>query len=93
MLKNGMTILKYRCVDGITVNEQRCRDLVEHSIGLVTALNPVLGYEVSTKIAKEALISNKSVYDLIIEHKLLSKKELDQLLLPQNMVTPRKLKA
>ncbi len=93
MLKNGMTILKYRCIDGITANEQHCRDLVERSIGLVTALNPVLGYEVSTKIAQEALISNKSVYDLIIEHKLLSKKELDQLLLPQNMIKPRKLKA
>ncbi len=93
MLKNGMTILKHRCIDGITANEQHCRDLVERSIGLVTALNPVLGYEVSTKIAQEALISNKRVYDLIIEHKLLSKKELDQLLLPQNMITPRKLKA
>jgi len=93
MLKNGMTVLKYRCVDGITVNEQRCRDLVEHSIGLVTALNPVLGYEVSTKIAKEALSFNRSVYGLILEKNLLSKEELDRLLLPQNMVKPRKLKA
>ena len=91
MLKNGMTVLRYRCVDGITANEQRCRDLVEHSIGLVTALNPVLGYEVSTRIAKEALMSNKRVYDLVIEQGLLSKKELDRLLLPQNMVAPRRL--
>lgn len=91
MLKNGMAVLKYRCVDGITVNEQRCRNFVENSIGLVTALNPVLGYEVSTRIAKEALSSNKSVYDLILGKKMLSKKELDQLLLPRNMIEPRKL--
>ena len=55
MLKNGMMTLKQKCVDGITANEDRCRSLVENSIGLVTALNPVLGYEKSTQLAKEAL--------------------------------------
>jgi len=93
MLKNGMTALRYRCVDGITANERRCRELVANSIGLVTALNPVLGYEISTQVAKEALMSNKGVYDLILEKKLLSKEELDQLLVPENMIKPRKLKA
>lgn len=86
MLKNGMTTLKYKCIDGITANEQRCRELVENSIGLITALNPVLGYEVSTQLAKEALETNRGVYELVLEKNLLSKQELDKLLAPENMI-------
>lgn len=89
MLKNGMMTLKQKCVDGITVNEDRCRSLVENSIGLVTALNPVLGYETSTQLAKEALDKNKGVYDLVLEKNLLSKAELDDLLKPENMIKPK----
>lgn len=89
MLKNGMMTLKQKCVDGITVNEDRCRSLVENSIGLVTALNPVLGYEISTQLAKEALDKNKGVYELVLEKKLLSKAELDDLLKPENMIKPK----
>jgi len=89
MLKNGMMTLKQKCVDGITANEDRCRTLVENSIGLVTALNPVLGYEISTQLAKEALDKNKGVYELVLEKKLLSKEELDDLLKPENMIKPK----
>jgi aspartate ammonia-lyase len=92
MLKNGMNTLKYRCIDGITANEDRCRQLVYHSIGLVTALNPFIGYETSTQLAKEALVSNKSVYELVLEKKLLTKDQLDQILAPENMIKPRKMK-
>ncbi len=92
MLKNGMVTLKYRCIDDITANEQRCRDLVQHSIGLVTALNPVLGYEICTSLAKEALETNRGVYDLVLEKELLTQEELDNILLPENMIKPRKLK-
>lgn len=91
MLKNGMEVLKYRCIDGITANADRCKELVHHSIGLVTALNPVLGYEVSTRLAKDALVSGGSVYDLVLEQKLLSKEELDNILAPENMIKPRKM--
>jgi len=91
MLKNGMMTLKYRCIDGITANEERCRNLVYHSIGLVTALNPSLGYEVSTMLAKEALSSNRSVYELVLEKNLMSKEELDNILAPENMIKPRKM--
>jgi aspartate ammonia-lyase len=93
MLKNGMRTLQYRCIDGITANAERCRELVAQSIGLITALNPVLGYEVSTQIAKDALKTNKGVYDLILENKLMSVEELERWLLPENMVKPRKLTA
>lgn len=89
MLKNGMTTLKVRCIDGITANEERCRKLVEGSIGIVTALNPALGYETCTKLAKEALDTNRGVYELVLEKKLLSKTELDDLLKPENMIRPR----
>jgi len=89
MLKNGMMTLKQKCVDGITANEDRCRSLVENSIGLVTALNPVLGYEKSTQLAKEALETNRGVYELVLEKKLMSKSELDELLKPENMIKPK----
>jgi aspartate ammonia-lyase len=89
MLKNGMMTLKVRCIDGITANEDRCRELVEKSIGIVTALNPALGYETCTKLAKEALDTNRGVYELVLEKKLLSKAELDDLLKPENMIKPR----
>lgn len=88
MLKNGMTTLKYKCIDGITANVERCRSLVQNSIGIITALNPTLGYEVSTQLAKEALETNRGVYELVLEKELLSKEELDRLLAPENMIGP-----
>ncbi|MBS4013260.1 MAG: aspartate ammonia-lyase [Bacteroidetes bacterium] len=91
MLKNGMNTLKYKCIDGITANEQHCREMVYNSIGLVTALNPFIGYENSSKIAKEALKSGKSVYELVLKHKLLTKEQLDKILAPENMLKPGKL--
>jgi len=89
MLKNGMETLNYRCIKGITANEKRCREMVENSIGLVTALNPYIGYEASTQIAAEALQSGRSVYELVLEKKLMTRKELDKVLLPENMITPK----
>jgi aspartate ammonia-lyase len=66
--------------------------MVYNSIGLVTALNPVLGYEVSTNLAKEALETGKSVYNLVMEHKLMSKERLDEILDPKNMLGPVKMR-
>ncbi len=92
MLKNGMKTLRERCIEGITANEKHCREMVQNSIGLVTALNPVLGYETSSMLAKEAAETNKGVYDLVLEKKLLSRKELDKLLAPEHMIKPHKMK-
>ncbi|MEW6411318.1 MAG: aspartate ammonia-lyase [Candidatus Zixiibacteriota bacterium] len=89
MLRNGMATLRHRCIDGITANEQVCRKMVESSIGVVTALSPVLGYEMCTMLAKEALASNRGVYELVLEKNLLSKEELDRLLAPETMIKPR----
>ncbi len=91
MLKNGMNTLKYRCIDGITANEEHCRNQVHNSIGLVTALNPIIGYEKSTVIAKAAMETGKSVYELVLEHKILTKEQLDKILAPENMIKPGKI--
>lgn len=91
MLINGMKTLKLRSIDGITANEDRCKDMVLNSIGIVTALNPVLGYETCSSLAKEALEENKSVYDLVIKRNLLSREELDEILAPENMIKPKKM--
>lgn len=91
LLKNGMRTLQDECVTGITANVEHCRNLVYHSIGLVTALNPYIGYENSSMVAKEALETGKSVYSLVLEKKLLSQEELDNILKPENMIQPRKL--
>jgi len=90
MLKNGMTTLMHRCVEGITANVEVCRGHVANSIGIITALNPVLGYETCSALAREALEDNRSVYDLVLEQKLLSQERLDDLLKPENMIRPRK---
>jgi len=92
ILINGLRTFKCKCIDGITANEKRCRDMVLNSIGIVTALNPILGYEICSDLAKEALQNDCRVYDLVIERNLLSKEELDIILLPENMIRPRKMK-
>ena len=91
ILIEGIETLRIRCVEGITANEDRCRDLVMSSIGLVTAINPYLGYEASTKLASEALHSGRGVYDLVLESGLIEKEKLDDILKPENMVQPRKM--
>ena len=78
------------CGTGITANEEACRRMVRNSIGVVTALNPYLGYETSTELAKTALETGKGIYDLVLEKKLMSKEELDNVLSPENMLKPRK---
>lgn len=91
LMMNGFRTLRTLCVEGITANEEHCINEVHHSIGVVTALNPVIGYKNSTKIAKEALETGKSVYQLILDHGILTKAEIDQILSPENMIHPVKL--
>jgi len=88
-LRNGCATLAMRCVKGITANTDHLRRSVEHSIGIVTALNPHIGYANATAVAQEALASGKSVYALVLEKKLLSKERLDDLLRPENLTQPR----
>jgi len=89
MLGRACRTLADRCVDGITANRETCRWMVENSIGLVTALNPYIGYEKSALVAAEALKNKGSVYDIVLEKGYLSKNELDDILSPENMTRPR----
>jgi len=88
LLKNAAIVLANRCVSGITANRERCEEDVKNSIGIVTALGPLLGYERSAAIAKEALETGGSVYDLALEKGWLSKEQLDDLLSPAKMANP-----
>jgi aspartate ammonia-lyase len=87
-LTNACTVLRERCIVGITANPDRMRQFVEQSIGIVTALVPVLGYEASTEIARDALASGRGVYELVMERGLLTRAELDRALNPEAMTGP-----
>lgn len=87
-LGRAMETLRERCVDGITVNAEHNAETVRNSIGIVTALNPYIGYKNSTKIAKEALETGASVYDLVLRDKILTKEKLDAILDPKHMLDP-----
>nr|WP_269746302.1 aspartate ammonia-lyase [Desulfogranum japonicum] len=91
ILKNACVTLTSRCIVDIQANRDICRGYVENSIGLVTALVPVIGYEQSAAIAKEALQTGGSVYELVLEKGLLSKEQLDEMLKPENMTDPREI--
>jgi len=84
-LEAACLTLASKCVRGIVAHEDKLREQVEHSIGLVTALNPVLGYAASTRIALEALSTGRGVAELVLEHNLLTAQELDQLLRPERL--------
>src|SRR5690606_1822232 len=89
-LCNALDTLREKCIIGITANKEVCLNMVRNSIGIVTALNPYIGYKNSTVIAKEALESGRSVYDLVLEHGLLTREKLDDILDPKNMLQPHK---
>ena len=89
-LKNAIETLTEECVLGITVNKERCFEMVKNSIGIVTALNPYIGYKTSTKVAKEALETNRSVYDIVLEKGLMTQEKLDEALDPRNMLVSHK---
>lgn len=87
-LCNALDTLRDKCVVGITANKEVCLNMVKHSIGIVTALNPYIGYKQSTQIAKQSLETGNSVYNLVLEKGLLSQEKLDEILDPKNMLKP-----
>jgi len=89
-LTRACKILQERCVEGITANRERMQRFVEESVGVITALVPALGYETTTELAKEALETGRDVYDLVCERGLMTRDQLDRLLNPEAMTSPRK---
>jgi aspartate ammonia-lyase len=87
-LRAGCLTLAERCVRGITANHEHLRYLVEHSAGIVTALNPHIGYTQATQVAQEAMATGRSVYGLVLEKGLLSKESLEEILRPESLAGP-----
>lgn len=89
LLTKSMGMLETRCIQGISANEERCQELVNNSIGIITAIAPTLGYETATRVAKQALATGRSVLELVLEENLMDENELKTCLQPQNMVKPQ----
>jgi aspartate ammonia-lyase len=85
LLTNTMKALRTSCIDGITANEAVMTKYINQSVGIVTALNPVLGYEKTTELAKEALETGKGILELVREKKLLTEEQIKVLLDPKKM--------
>jgi aspartate ammonia-lyase len=83
-----MPLFRKNCIDGITANEDVLKHYIDRSVGIVTALNPVLGYEKTTELAKEALEQNKGILELIREKKLLTEDQIKKLLDPASLTKP-----
>jgi len=92
-LRQGCLTLEERCVRGITANREAMRASVEGSIGIVTALNPYIGYANATAVAQEAHRSGRRVYDVVLERGLLSKEQLDEILRPEVLTRPQPIAA
>lgn len=88
VMNNGFKVFTDYCVTGITANEEQMKHYVDSSIGILTAVNPHIGYETAAKIAREAIVSGKSVKDLCLEKGALTEVELDQILNPFEMTEP-----
>ena len=89
VLTAAVNTLTTRCVAGITANPERCREMVERSIGIVTAVVPALGYERASEVAKEALETGRPVREIILAKAYLDAARLDELLSPEAMTRPR----
>jgi aspartate ammonia-lyase len=88
-LRQGCLTLESKCVVGITANKEFLRATVERSIGIVTALNPYIGYANATSVAQEAHASGRGVYEVVLERGLLSKEILDSVLQPEILTRPQ----
>ncbi|MGI6362429.1 MAG: aspartate ammonia-lyase [Bacillota bacterium] len=88
ILSNVVQVFTSKCVRGITANVQRCRQMVEQSVGIITAINPHVGYETATVIAKEAITTGRPIREIVLEKGILTEEELDIILNPQEMTKP-----
>lgn len=85
LLTNGVTLFSEKCIAGVTVNEERCKELVEKSLAMVTALNPYTGYDQAAEIAREAYQSKRSLREVILERKIMTAEKLEEVLEPYSM--------
>ena len=89
ILTNMLNVFTRKCVAGITANEKRCNFYAQSTVSLATALNPYIGYAKAAEIAKESVATGRSIIDIAREKKLLSEKEIDEILDPATMTEPQ----
>jgi len=88
IMNNAFRSFTDYCLAGIEANEDRLKEYVEKSVGIITAVNPHLGYEVVSRIAREAILKGKSVRELCLQYDVLTEEELDLILNPYEMTNP-----
>jgi fumarate hydratase class II/aspartate ammonia-lyase len=88
ILTSAMKVFTDKCIKGITANEDRCNQYATNSMSIVTALNPYIGYSKAADIAKESLLTGKSIKEVVLSKKLLSEKKLNEILSPMSMTKP-----
>ena len=88
MMNQVFQAFRVHCLEGIEANEERCKQYVEQSVGVITALNPHLGYEVVARIAREAILTGRPVRELCLIYNVLTEEELQIILDPYEMTNP-----
>jgi aspartate ammonia-lyase len=88
ILGSAMRVFVSRCIDGIVADEERCRELLDRSTAVATALSPYIGYAATADIAKESVKTGRPVRELVRERKLIPERELDAILSPEGMTSP-----
>jgi len=89
LLSNASVTLAKKCISGITANAEHTKNMVLNSVGLITFLNPIIGHHKGDEIGKEAAATGKSIQEIVLEKKLLSKEELDKILSIENLMRPK----
>ncbi len=89
LLSNACETLAVKCISGITANAEHTEKMVLNSVGLITFLNPIIGHHKGDEIGKEAVATGKSIQEIVLEKKLLTKEELDNILNVQNLMYPK----
>jgi aspartate ammonia-lyase len=92
MLTRGMKVLREKCIVGIEADRERCRELLEHSLVAVTAINPYVGYAVASRVAKDALVTRRSVRDVVLAEGLMTEAQLAEAFMVENLLGTRKRK-
>ena len=88
LLQNAVIMFKEKCIDTVQANAEHCTTQVYQSIGIITALNPYLGYETTTRLAKAAFEEHKNILDMIRAEQLLPEQQLQEILSPRQMLHP-----
>jgi len=88
IMTNASRVFRLYCVEGITANAERMKAYVDQSVGVITAINPHVGYETAARIAREANVTGKPVRELILRDQVLTKEQLDAILDPFEMTRP-----